>query len=67
LEINLSIVTNQLSLNTKTSKSSLLTTIIVVDVEQMIAIEVSRYGVTLEMTDFDCMVIMPTNVKICIM
>jgi hypothetical protein len=38
-----------------------------VDVEHMVAIEVSRYGVTPEMIDFDCMVIMHTKVKICIM
>jgi hypothetical protein len=44
-----------------------LITIIMVDAEQMIAIEVSRYGVTPEMIDFDCMVIMPIKVKICIM
>jgi hypothetical protein len=30
----------------------------VVDAEQMVAIEVSKYEVILEMVDFDCMVIM---------
>jgi hypothetical protein len=29
-----------------------------VDAEQMVAIEVSKYEVILEMVDFDCMVIM---------
>jgi hypothetical protein len=46
------LVTNQLSLNTKSSKSSLLTTATVVDAEQMVAIEVSKYEVILEMVDF---------------
>jgi hypothetical protein len=39
----------------------------VVDAEQMVAIEVSKYGVTPEMVDFDGVVIMHTKVKIYIM
>jgi hypothetical protein len=39
----------------------------VVDAEQMVAIEVSKYEVTLEMVDFDGMVIMHTKVKTCLM
>jgi hypothetical protein len=38
-----------------------------VDAEQMIAIKVSRYGVTPEMVDFDDMAIMHTKVKTCLM
>jgi hypothetical protein len=44
-----------------------LTTTTVVDAEQMVAIEVSKYEVILEMVDFDSVVIMHTKVKICIM
>jgi hypothetical protein len=41
-----------------------LITIIVVDTKQMVAIEVSRYGVSPEMVDLNVMVIMHTKVKL---
>jgi hypothetical protein len=41
-----------------------LTITTVVDAEQMVAIEVSKYEVILEMVDFDCMTIMHTKVKL---
>jgi hypothetical protein len=44
-----------------------LITIIVVDTRQMVAIKVSRYGVSLEMVDLNGMVLMHTKVKTCLM
>jgi hypothetical protein len=36
----------------------------VVDAEQMVAIEVSKYEVIIEMVNFDCMVIMHTRLRL---
>jgi hypothetical protein len=44
-----------------------LITIIVVDTKQMVAIKVSRYGVSPEMVDLNDMVLMHTKVKTSLM
>jgi hypothetical protein len=35
-----------------------------VEIEQMVAIEISKYEVILEMVDFDCMVIMHPRLRL---
>jgi hypothetical protein len=44
-----------------------LITIIAVDTKQMVAMEVSRYGVSPEMVDLNGMAIKHTKVKTCVM